>query len=81
VINNPLGLIDPLGLFYGPLFPKYTAAIPKKGWITIGDRKYLATAPEFILGRPLWVKRFHGMEEVVGSIPTRSTNSPQFSSG
>jgi tetratricopeptide (TPR) repeat protein len=41
---------------------EYATAIPKSGWVTLGDRKYLETATEFQLGRALWIKVFRSLE-------------------
>ncbi len=48
------------------------------GWATINQRARLPRLAIFLSRGPVAQlgARFHGMEEVVGSIPTRSTNSP-----
>ncbi len=44
-------------------FQPFSAAMPQGGWRVTGDLKYLAAAPEFKTGRPLWLKLFQSLQD------------------
>ena len=45
------------------MFVLVDGADKKNIWKTEGDRKYLETAPEFALGRPLWIELFRALQQ------------------
>jgi hypothetical protein len=49
------------------LLATLAGTISKGGWTTAGDRKYLATAPEFAAGRALWIQLFQSVEDGNGA--------------
>jgi hypothetical protein len=48
-------------------FTSFASGIPKSGWTTDGDRKYLASAPEFATSRALWIKLFQSLQDADGA--------------
>ena len=46
---------------------RYATGMPKGGWITTGDRKFLGEAPEFQKGRSLWIQLFQALQDGNGA--------------
>jgi hypothetical protein len=54
---------------------RYATGVPQGGWTTSGDRKYLATAPEFASGREMWIRLFQFLEKRDGPSMAEAAHS------
>ena len=57
------GARQPLAVQSALTLSGYSSGIVKTGWLTTGDRKYFAEAPEFATDKKLWVKLFQAVED------------------
>jgi hypothetical protein len=48
-------------------FVAFKAGMAKSGWVTKGDRTYLASAPQFSANRAAWIKLFQSLEDGDGA--------------
>jgi hypothetical protein len=53
----------------------YGVGLPKGGWTTSGDRKYLGTAKQFRLERSLWIQLFQSLQDNDGQVLARAANN------
>jgi tetratricopeptide (TPR) repeat protein len=56
-------------------FSNYVVGLPKGGWTTSGDRKYLGTAEQFRLERPLWIELFQSLQDNDGQLLAQAANN------